>query len=213
MSLTLQQVIARNKAFLRAQHSDSEDSEPHVSALTPEDLAFLTSLADTSLLLSPASLSRLSALIHAKIVQVSAEESAQRALRTAVQGYTKCYWKAVMSTPALANPLRDVLSAVLYYSDKQTWLGALTVELDLHRRMELLGLELDAIAEEHEIEVEVRRTARKRNKQAEKMQVKRRKLWTAEEASEPAIPRVNPTSVFGESLDFAESDNEAYGGS
>lgn len=114
-----------------------------------------------------------------------------------------------MSMPALANPLRDVLSAVLYYSDKEAWLGALSTDLDLHRRMELLGLELDSIAEEHEIEVEVRRTERKRNKQAEKVQAKRQKLWNPQETSEPAIPQVNPISVFGESLDFAESDKES----
>lgn len=213
MSLTLQQVIARNKAFLRAQHSDSEESQPQASSLTAEDLAFLSSLSDSAVLLSAPSLTRLSTLIHDKIALVSTQESAQRALGSALQVYTKGYWKAVMSAPALANPLRDVLSAVLYYSDKQAWLGALAADLDLHRRMELLGLELDAIAEEHEIEVEVRRTERKRNKQAEKMQLKRRKLWTSEETNEIAIPQVNPTSVFGENLDFAESDNESYEGS
>jgi hypothetical protein len=209
MSLTLQQVIARNRAFIRAQHSDSEESDHEPSTLTPEDTAFLSTLTDRSVLLSTANLTRLSALIHSKIALISANELALSALQSALHAYVKLYWKALMSMPALANPLRDVLSAVLYYSDKEPWLGALSTDLDLHRRMELLGLELDSIAEEHEIEVEVRRTERKRNKQAEKVQAKRQKLWNPQETSEPAIPQVNPISVFGESLDFAESDKES----
>lgn len=179
----MQEVVERNRAFLRARQSDSEESDEDTSipTLTPSDLAFLSALTNPPFLLLPSSLTHLFHLIHTKIHLISSDQLSQSHLQSALSIFISVYWKAVMTSPALANPVYDIFSSILYYYEKIPWVEVMCREMDVRRRMELLCIELDCIAEEHLIEVDKRKMEGKRNRQLEKWEKMRRTLGDTQE--------------------------------
>lgn len=210
--MTADEVAKRNQIFLRSKLSDSSDEETPSSPptdLLPSDLAFLSTLSPPAFSLER-TLTQLVAILHGKLELIVKREDGQIALEKALTGFTKAYWSALMSDERLANPINDVLKAVLYYRERKdmTWVGGLCERLDLPRRMEMVGFKLDAISEQHQIEIEVRRTEEKRAKQRKKEEEKRLKLMPEarrpqeQPPTEVEIPTVRLEDVFGPDIEI-----------
>lgn len=210
--ITAEEVAKRNLIFLRAKLSDSSDDDtPAPSApvdLLPSDLTFLTSLSPASFSVDK-TLSQFTSLLQDKFELIVLRQDAQIALEFALKSFLKAYWKVLMETPRLANPINDVFKAVLYYKDRKdmTWVHALCEKLDLPRRMDMVGWLLDAISELHQIEIDKRRTEEKRQKQKKKMSEKMvrqtaMQLRKQEVRQEVVIPEVRMEDVFGPDVDI-----------
>lgn len=212
--MTADEVAKRNQLFLRSKLSDSSDEESTPSSpptdLLPSDLAFLSSLSQAAFSVER-TLTQLVAILHGKVELMVKREDGQLALEKALTGFTKAYWSALMSDERLANPINDVLKAVLYYKERKdmAWIGGLCERLDLSRRMEMVGFKLDAISEQHQIEIEVRRTEEKRAKQRKKEEEKRLKLMPESRrpqeqpsTQEPEIPNVPLEDIFGPDIEI-----------
>jgi hypothetical protein len=209
--MTADEVAKRNLIFLRSKLSDSSDEDTPSLApdLLPSDLTFLSTLNSAAFSVEK-TLAQLVAILHGKMEEIVKREDGQIALEKAITGFTKAYWQVLMSDERLANPVNDVLKAVLYYKGRKdmAWVSGLCERLDLSRRMEMVGFKLDAISEQHQLEIEVRRTEEKRTKQRKKEDEKRLKLFPEAKrpreppTSELEIPNVSLEDVFGPDLEI-----------
>jgi hypothetical protein len=195
-SLSREAVIARNRLFLRSLHSDSEEEVPlPASDLLPGDILFLQSL-DSLAFKSEASLTRFTRLIHEKIERIACKTEVLETFRAAFGVFLQVYWRYLFSETKLGNLIADVFRAVLYHKErtKLPWLCSLSEESDLVRRLELIGLELEASAEEHQIEIQKQRGKRKRE-----LGLRKRGEREGKDTLE-----VDFEEVFGPMLDFPQ---------
>lgn len=154
-SLSREAVIARNRVFLQSLHIDSEEEVPRAAKdLLPGDILFLQRL-DSLAFKSEACLTRFTRLIHEKIERIACKTEILVTFRAAFGVFLRVYWRYLWETK-LGDLIAEVFRAVLYHKErtKLPWLCSLSEESDLVRRLELIGLELEASAEEQQIEVQ-----------------------------------------------------------
>lgn len=178
---------------MQIHQSSSEEEEPNTD-FSHSDFLFLQQLNSHSFR-DEHKLNLLTRLIHDKIERIALKTEYLDAFRAALKVFIKVYWRYLSAESRLANPIADVMKAVLYYKERTNmpWIRTTCEDLDLERRFELVGFKLDAMAEEHQLEIDKERNRRKREKEQRKRREKTRQL-------DP--PPVNFEDYFGPFPDF-----------